>query len=204
MEVYNAEFVISNTDLTKCPKPTLPEFAFIGRSNVGKSSLINMLANKKDMAKTSSTPGKTQLINHFLVNKKIYWVDLPGYGFAKVSQQKRRSWTGMIWNYLEKRENLLLTFLLIDGRHSPQNIDIEFMNKLGEKGIPFHIIITKSDKENQKTIDGNVRLLKETLQKTWEEIPTIHITSAVKRTGSNGIFQSIEEATNWFNQKDQP
>lgn len=201
MEVSSAEFVISNTDIDKCPKPILAEFAFIGRSNVGKSSLINMLANKKDLAKTSSTPGKTQLINHFLVNKNMYWVDLPGYGFAKVSQQKRKSWTGMIWNYLEKRENLLITFLLIDGRHKPQQIDLEFMNKLGEKGIPFHIIITKSDKENQKTIDGNVRLLKEALSKTWEESPMIHVTSSAKRIGSKSIYEAIVDGLNWFKQK---
>lgn len=201
MEVSSAEFVISNTDIDKCPKPTLAEFAFIGRSNVGKSSLINMLANKKDLAKTSSTPGKTQLINHFLVNKNMYWVDLPGYGFAKVSQQKRKSWTSMIWNYLEKRENLLITFLLIDGRHKPQQIDLDFMNKLGEKEIPFHIIITKSDKENQKTIEGNVRLLREALSKTWEESPMIHITSSVKRSGSKSIYETIKDGLNWFMQK---
>lgn len=198
MEVSSAEFVISNTDIDKCPKPNLAEFAFIGRSNVGKSSLINMLANKKDMAKTSSTPGKTQLINHFIINKKMYWVDLPGYGFAKVSLQKRKSWTNMIWNYLEKRENLLLTYLLIDGRHEPQAIDLEFMNKLGEKGIPFHIIMTKSDKENQKTVDGNVSKLKQALKKNWETVPMIHITSSVKRSGKKSIFETMEEGLKWF------
>jgi GTP-binding protein len=150
MDVKFSEFLISNTDIAKCPKADKPEVAFIGRSNVGKSSLINMLSNRTDLAKISSTPGKTQLINHFLINKEMYWVDLPGYGFAKVAQTKRAEWTKMIWNYVENRENLLTLFVLVDSRHAPQQKDIDFINKLGEKGVPFSLIFTKADKESQK------------------------------------------------------
>lgn len=193
MEIYSAEFVISNTDVSKCPKPSLPEVAFIGRSNVGKSSLINMLANKKDLAKTSSTPGKTQLINHFILNKNMYWVDLPGYGFAKVSQNQRRQWTKMIWNYIEQRENLMTLFVLIDSRHNPQAIDLEFINTLGEKGIPFTILFTKTDKSTQKEVSANIDEYKHQLLERWETLPPMFGTSAIKRNGRKEILKFMDE-----------
>ncbi|MFZ4751790.1 MAG: ribosome biogenesis GTP-binding protein YihA/YsxC [Chitinophagaceae bacterium] len=192
MEVKHAEYLISNEDIAKCPTPDKPEIAFIGRSNVGKSSLINMLSNKKELAKVSSTPGKTQLINHFLINKDMYWVDLPGYGFAKVSQQKRHAWTKMIWNYVEKRENLLTLFVLIDGRHTPQKPDLDFINKLGQKGVPFTLLFTKADKETQKEVSKNVQLFKQTLLNQWESLPPIFVTSAVKRLGRKEVLNYIE------------
>lgn len=193
MEIQSADFVISNTEVSKCPKPNLPEVAFIGRSNVGKSSLINMLANKKDMAKTSSTPGKTQLINHFLINKTMYWVDLPGYGFAKVAQTKRKQWTKMIWNYIEQRDNLLTLFVLIDSRHSPQSIDIEFIQSLGEKGIPFSILFTKTDKSTQKEVAANIDQYKRKLLEQWETLPAMFSTSAIKRGGRKEILAYMNE-----------
>jgi len=198
MDVKFAEFIISNTDVTKCPKPDKPEVAFIGRSNVGKSSLINMLSLKKDLAKISSTPGKTQLINHFLINKDMYWVDLPGYGFAKVSQSKRADWTKMIWNYVETRSNLLTLFVLIDSRHTPQQKDIEFVNKLGEKGVPFSIIFTKADKETQKDVSANVSQFKRALLSYWDELPVIFVTSSVKRLGRKQILDFIENLRDDF------
>lgn len=193
MDIYSAEFIISNTDVAKCPKPNLPEIAFIGRSNVGKSSLMNMLLNKKDLAKTSATPGKTQLVNHFLINKNMYWVDLPGYGFAKVSQSKRNSWVKMIWNYVEQRDNLLTLFVLIDSRHSPQQIDIDFVNKLGEKGVPFSLIFTKADKESQKQVNANVSEFTQKLEQYWDELPKHFVSSAVKRSGRQPLLDYIGE-----------
>ena len=176
MEVKSTEYLISSPDVESCPKGTLPEVAFIGRSNVGKSSLINMLSNKKELAKVSSSPGKTQMINHFLINKNMFWVDLPGYGFAKVSQTKRGTWTKMIWNYVEKRDNLQTLFVLIDSRHTPQRMDIDFVNKLGEKAIPFTLVFTKADKESQKEVSEHVSQFKKDfeitiggpLKMTWE------------------------------------
>lgn len=191
MEIKSAEFIISNTDIAKCPNPTMPEFAFIGRSNVGKSSLINMLANKQNLAKTSSTPGKTQLVNHFLINKIMYWVDLPGYGFAKVAQSKRNQWTKMIWEYIEQRKNLCNLFVLIDSRHTPQQNDIDFINKLGEKQIPFSIIFTKADKEVQKNVQANIKSFKNKMGESWEELPLSFLTSSVKRQGRNEILTFI-------------
>ena len=193
MKINTAEFIISNSDVSKCPLERLPEYAFIGRSNVGKSSLINMLTNKKELAKVSSSPGKTQMINHFLINKNMFWVDLPGYGFAKVSQVKRGAWTKMIWNYVEKRENLQTLFVLIDSRHTPQKMDIEFVNKLGEKASPFTLIFTKADKESQKEVSEHVGQFKKELSKTWAELPTIFISSAVKRLARKEILLYIEE-----------
>ncbi len=201
MEVKSTEFIISNTDVSKSPKAILPEIAFIGRSNVGKSSLINMLANKQNLAKTSSTPGKTQLINHFLINKNMYWVDLPGYGFAKVSQTKRGDWTKMIWNYVEKRSNLCNLFVLIDSRHSPQAKDIDFINKLGAKGVPFTIIFTKADKDSQKVVSANISLFKNALMKTWDEMPVAFVTSAVKRSGRKEILDFIEMLRSEYKQE---
>ncbi len=193
MEVKSTEYLISSPDVGSCPKGTLPEVAFIGRSNVGKSSLINMLTNKKELAKVSSSPGKTQMINHFLINKNMFWVDLPGYGFAKVSQVKRGTWTKMIWNYVEKRENLQTLFVLIDSRHIPQRMDIDFVNKLGQKAIPFTLVFTKADKESQKEVSEHVSMFKKELLKTWDELPTIFISSAVKRLARKEILEFIEQ-----------
>jgi GTP-binding protein len=198
MEVKFTEYLISNPDVKGCPKADKPEIAFIGRSNVGKSSLINMLSNKKELAKISSSPGKTQLINHFLINKNMYWVDLPGYGFAKVSQAKRGAWTKMIWNYVEQRTNLMTLFVLVDSRHTPQKMDLEFVNKLGEKGIPFTIVFTKADKESQKEVAEHVAMFKRELLKTWEALPTIFITSSVKRLARKEMLDYIGELSNDF------
>lgn len=200
MDVKHSEFLISNTDPDKCPKADKPEVAFIGRSNVGKSSLINMLSNRTDLAKISSTPGKTQLINHFLINKEMYWVDLPGYGFAKVAQTKRAQWTKMIWSYVEKRDNLMTLFVLIDSRHTPQQKDIEFINKLGEKGIPFALLFTKADKETQKEVSTNVQLFKQQLLKYWESLPPIFVTSSVKRLGRKQVLDYLDILKNQFYQ----
>jgi GTP-binding protein len=191
MEVKSATFVISNTDPTKCPKPNLPEIAFIGRSNVGKSSLINMLSHRTDLAKVSSTPGKTKLINHFLINGNMYWVDLPGYGFAKVGQKDRSAWMKMIWQYVEQRENLLTLFVLIDSRHSPQAIDLAFLQKLGEKGVPFSILFTKADKENQRDVAKNVQEFKTAMLRYWEALPPMFVTSSVKRLGRKQVLTYI-------------
>lgn len=193
MEILHTEYLISSPDITHCPKGILPEVAFIGRSNVGKSSLINMLSNKKELAKVSSSPGKTQMINHFLINKNMFWVDLPGYGFAKVSQSKRMAWAKMIWTYVEERENLQTLFVLIDSRHTPQKMDIEFVNKLGAKAIPFTIVFTKADKESQKEVSEHVSQFKNALLKTWSELPPIFVTSAVKRLARKEMLAYIEK-----------
>ncbi|HNF72582.1 MAG TPA: ribosome biogenesis GTP-binding protein YihA/YsxC [Chitinophagaceae bacterium] len=183
MEITHAEYLISSPDYTKCPAPQWAEIAFIGRSNVGKSSLINMLTQRRELAKVSASPGKTQMINHFIINKNMYWVDLPGYGFARVGKGTRSSWTKMVWDYFEKRENLQTLFVLLDGRHDAQAIDIAFINKLGEKRIPFALVFTKADKENQKTVSANVQSVKKALSATWEELPPVFVTSAVKQSG---------------------
>lgn len=197
MNIKSAKYLISSPDYKNCPKPDRPEYAFIGRSNVGKSSLINLLADNHKLAKTSGTPGKTQLINHFIVensdDSSWYLVDLPGYGFAKVSQSKRRSWQQMIENYLRKRENLVNVFVLIDSRHSPQAIDIEFVNQLGEWKIPFSLVFTKADKETQKEVSKNVKAFLEKLREGWQFLPQHFVTSAVKKTGRRQILESIEE-----------
>lgn len=191
MEVKTIEYLISSPSEAMCPKEKRAEVAFIGRSNVGKSSLINMLSNKKEIAKVSSSPGKTQMINHYLVNKEMFWVDLPGYGFAKVSQTTRKTWTKMIWEYVEKRENLQNLFVLIDSRHKPQKPDLEFVNKLGEKAIPFVLVFTKADKESQKEVSSNVFQFKQSMLQTWAELPPIFISSAVKRLGRKEILAFI-------------
>jgi GTP-binding protein len=193
MKITSAEYLISSPDFSKSPKPDKPEVAFIGRSNVGKSSLINMLAGNHKLAKTSGTPGKTQLINHFLVNGEWYLVDLPGYGFAKVSQNARNRWEQMIENYLRKRENLVNVFVLIDGRHSPQKIDIEFISKLGKWEVPFSLVFTKSDKETQKIVSQNVKLFLDKMRETWQFLPAHFVTSAIKNTGKDKLLKSIEE-----------
>lgn len=193
MEIKSANFVISSPKVDMCPDADRPEFAFIGRSNVGKSSLINMLTNKKNLAKTSSTPGKTQLINHFMINDQWYLVDLPGYGYAKVAKTKRRTWTGMIKNYLLQRENLANLFVLIDSRHSPQKLDLDFVNSLGAWGIPFTIVFTKIDKIKQREVSKNIKNFKSELLKDWEELPPIFETSAVKGTGKMKILEFVED-----------
>jgi GTP-binding protein len=200
MIIRKAAYVISSPDVASCPKADKPEYAFIGRSNVGKSYLINMLTDIKNLAKTSATPGKTQLINHFVVETKSaerspvlnwYLVDLPGYGFAKVSASQRKRWEKMIEGYLRTRETLVNTFVLIDSRHEPQQLDLEFINQLGAWGIPFSIVFTKSDKETQKVVSTNVKLFSEALLSTWEELPPIYITSAEKKTGRKAILTAI-------------
>ena len=225
MTIKYAKYIISSPDYTKCPPPDKPEYAFIGRSNVGKSSLINMLCNFEKLAKTSSAPGKTQLINHFEIfsslpakepevkealkpaakktsytppvvdggTRQWYIVDLPGYGFAKVSQSSRRRWEQMIENYLRKRENLTMVFVLIDSRHSPQKNDLDFLEQLKKWGIPLSIIFTKTDKENQRTVSKNIKDFFTAMKKTWQFLPQYFITSAVKKSGRDKILALIEE-----------
>ena len=193
MDIKSAQFVISNTDLEKCPKGSLPEYAFIGRSNVGKSSLINSLCHKKNLAKTSSRPGKTQLINHFLINGKWHLVDLPGYGYARVSKSQKKVFQSFITSYFEKRKQLINAFLLIDIRHEPQPIDLKFMEWLGENQIPFSIVFTKADKLKPKAQDRNIAHYKqEMLASTWEELPPIFVTSSLHRTGGEEILKYID------------
>ncbi|RTL59621.1 MAG: YihA family ribosome biogenesis GTP-binding protein [Sphingobacteriales bacterium] len=193
MIIKSAVYLISSPDYTKCPKPDKPEYAFIGRSNVGKSSLINLICDNEKLAKTSASPGKTQLINHFIINGDWYLVDLPGYGFAKVSQSSRRRWEQMIENYLRKRENLTNVFVLIDSRHRPQKIDLEFINQLGQWEIPFNLIFTKADKSTQKEVAANVKAFLNEMRKTWQFLPQHFVTSAVKKTGRKEILKFIEE-----------
>ena len=198
MIIKTAEFVISNSDYKKCPVPKIPEYAFIGRSNVGKSSLINAVVNQKYLAKTSGNPGKTQLINHFIVNKKWYLVDLPGFGYAKVSKTKRAKFHDMISNYLLKRTNLMCLFVLIDSRHKPQQIDQEFMQWLAEKAIPFVITFTKGDKLSNTTLTKNTRFYKKEMLKKWKKLPQIFITSAEKKEGMEDIIKFIQELNPQF------
>ena len=193
MNVAHAEFVLSNTKVELCPKSKIPEYAFIGRSNVGKSSLINMLCNRKKLAKTSSRPGKTQLINHFLINKQWHLVDLPGYGYARVSKTQKKTFQKFITNYFIKRKELISAFLLIDFRHKPQNLDLEFMSWLGENFIPFSIIFTKSDKLKEKEIKGNTSNYIKRLEEDWEEVPKYFITSSEKRIGKDELLNYIDE-----------
>ena len=183
---------MSNSDVAKCPKDRLPEYAFIGRSNVGKSSLINMLMQRKSLAKTSGRPGKTQLINHFLVNKNWYLVDLPGYGYARVSKSSKKTFQKFITNYFEKREQMVLAFVLIDCRHEPQPIDMEFMQWMGESGIPFNIIFTKADKLKPKALERNIKTYTEKMLETWEEMPQYFITSASDSTGRDEVLNYID------------
>ena len=206
MVIQSAQYLISSPDYTKCPKPDRPEYAFIGRSNVGKSSLINMLADNHKLAKTSSSPGKTQLINHFdikslpgeghaLNNSQAspwYLVDLPGYGFAKVSQSQRRQWEKMIEDYLRKRENLVNVFILIDSRHSPQKLDLDFIDQLGAWQVPFCLVFTKADKETQKEVSKNVKAFLDAMRKSWQFLPQHFVTSAIKKMGRDKILQFIE------------
>jgi GTP-binding protein len=201
MLIQSATYLISSPSIDKCPKADKPEFAFLGRSNVGKSSLINMVTDHKGLAKISSTPGKTQLINHFEVRsankkgKETKWnlVDLPGYGFAKVSQSQRKGWETMIRDFVQKRETLANLFILIDSRHEPQQLDIDFVNSLGEWRVPFAIVFTKSDKETQKVVHQNVEAFLGKLKEQWDELPPHFVTSAVKKLGRNKILDFISE-----------
>ncbi|MEI7472306.1 MAG: ribosome biogenesis GTP-binding protein YihA/YsxC [Chitinophagaceae bacterium] len=193
MQIKSAVYVISSPDFEKCPPADRPEYAFIGRSNVGKSSLINMLCNNEKLAKTSSAPGKTQLINHFIINKEWYLVDLPGYGFAKVSIRSRNRWEQMIENYLRKRTNLSLVFVLLDARHSPQKIDLDFLAQLKKWQVPFAIVFTKSDKETQRVVSSNVKAFLEAMKKTWQFLPQHFVSSALKKTGRDKILKHVAE-----------
>jgi len=196
--IKTAAFVCSNTRTDKLPPPVRPEYAFIGRSNVGKSSLINMLLNHKGLAKTSQKPGKTQLINHFIVNDDWYLVDLPGYGYARTSKSNRTEWERFIRYYLKNRESLQCVFVLIDSRLEPQKVDIEFCNWLGEEGIPFLLIFTKADKQSAVKTDQNVAKFKKELLKSFEEVPQIFITSAENKLGRDAVLRLIDELNNQF------
>ena len=198
--------MISNPDYAACPLPDRPEYAFIGRSNVGKSSVINMITNNDKLAKTSGSPGKTQLINHFDIESisktgkvvKWYLVDLPGYGFAKVSSSQRKTWEQMIENYLRKRENLAYVFLLIDSRHSPQKLDLAFADRLGKWEIPFCLVFTKSDKESQRTVSANVKDFLSKMRETWQFLPRHFVTSAIKKLGREDMLDFIEASNKEF------
>lgn len=191
MIIKSANFIGSFPRMDMAPASPLPEFAFIGRSNVGKSTLINLLTNRNKLAKVSSTPGKTQLLNFFLINEQWHLVDLPGYGYAKTSQQNRASWGTMIRKYLSGRENLQCTFVLIDSRLTPQKVDLEFINWLGQEGLPFVLVFTKADKSSSTVIQQNMALFKEAMLKSWEEVPQSFITSSVTRTGHEEILSFI-------------
>ncbi|WP_149277489.1 ribosome biogenesis GTP-binding protein YihA/YsxC [Pareuzebyella sediminis] len=199
MNIKSANFIISNTDVSKCPKEPLPEYAFIGRSNVGKSSLINMLTERKSLAKTSGRPGKTQLINHFKINENWFLVDLPGYGYAKVSKKSRKTFQKYITDYFEKREQLVCAFVLVDIRHEPQKIDLEFMEWLGENGIPFCIVFTKADKLKPKVITQNTSAyITQLLSGAWEEAPHYFITSSAHGSGRQELLDYIDTINHRF------
>jgi len=194
MKINTADFVISNTDVSKCPKEQLPEYAFIGRSNVGKSSLINMITNNSKLAKTSGKPGKTQLINHFKINNNWFLVDLPGYGYAQVSKSKRQTFQTFIKDYFLQREQLICSFVLVDSRHEPQKVDLEFMQFLGENSIPFCIVFTKSDKLKLSQLNRNIKIYNKKLTQTiWEEMPPHFITSATDKSGKEELLQFIDD-----------
>lgn len=193
MKIKSAEFVISNSDVTKCPKEKLIEYAFIGRSNVGKSSLINMLMQRKSLAKTSGKPGKTQLINHFLINKNWFLVDLPGYGYARVSKSSKKKFQKFITQYFSKRQQLALAFVLIDCRHKPQKIDLEFMQWMGENQVPFSIIFTKQDKLKPSILTKNIEDYKLKMLESWEEMPNYFITSSSNGSGRDKVLNYISE-----------
>lgn len=191
MTIHTAEFVVSNTNPSACPSPDKPEFAFIGRSNVGKSSLINLLVNRKNLAKTSSTPGKTQTINHFLINGGWYLVDLPGYGYANASRSKSHAWGAMIETYLKKRENLITTFVLLDSRLEPQKIDLDFILWMGSQGLPFAMVLTKADKLSRHQSAATKALWLKKLSEGWEEYPPFFVTSAEDRRGKEDLLTYI-------------
>lgn len=193
MKIKEAAYVISSPSVEQCPKPDKPEYAFIGRSNVGKSSLINMICGRDALAKISASPGKTKLINHFIVNKEWYLVDLPGYGYAKISQSERKKWEKMIEDYLRKRESLVNIFVLIDSRHMPQKNDIEFVNQLGEWQVPFTLVFTKADKEKPGAVDRHVKAFLDTMRQTWQFLPQSFVTSSTKKQGREQILTFISE-----------
>jgi len=193
MEIKEAQFIVSNTDVAKCPAADRPEYAFIGRSNVGKSSLINMLSNKRALAKISGKPGKTRLINHFLINKEWYLVDLPGYGYAKVPKAERLKWEKFLKRYILKRENLYCLFVLIDSRHEAQKVDLDFMEWLGVSGIPFSIIFTKTDKLKPEELEANLKAYEEKMFETWETMPGYFASSAETSAGKDEILAFIED-----------
>lgn len=202
MEIKSAEFIISNASVSKCPDTTLPEYAFIGRSNVGKSSLINMLTNHKKLAKTSATPGKTLLINHFLINKAWYLVDLPGYGYAKRGKKEQENLRQIISSYILHREQMTNLFVLIDSRHEPQKIDLEFIEWLGENGIPFSIVFTKADKSKPMQLKKNIFVFLDTLAEQWEELPPHFVTSSENRTGREEVLDYIDSINESLKRKD--
>lgn len=193
MKITAAEFITSNTDPAKCPESSLPEYAFIGRSNVGKSSLINMLTQRKNLAKTSGRPGKTQLINHFLINNSWHLVDLPGYGYARVSKSAKKTFQKFITSYFSQRKQLIAAFVLIDSRHEPQQIDLEFMQWLGENQIPFCIIFTKTDKLKPKALQRNIQTYSHVMLETWEEMPQYFISSSTSGHGREEILDFISD-----------
>ena len=195
MNIKSARFLVSNQNVQKCPASVKPEYAFIGRSNVGKSSLINMICSNSSLAKTSSTPGKTQLINHFIINDEWYLVDLPGYGYAKTSKSQREKFSDMITDYVQKRENLMCLFVLVDSRHKPQKIDLQFMEMLGNAGVPFAIAFTKTDKLGKEKAQLNVENYKKRLLEDWEETPPLFITSAEKKIGRDEILDFIDDVS---------
>ncbi|MDP4261135.1 MAG: ribosome biogenesis GTP-binding protein YihA/YsxC [Bacteroidota bacterium] len=202
MEIISSHYLISNADYKQCPVPDRPEYAFIGRSNVGKSSLINMLCNNKNLAKTSAAPGKTQLVNHFEIvsddKKKWYLVDLPGYGYAKISQSSRRRWEQMIENYIRKRENLVCLFVLIDSRHEPQTADLDFINRLGKWEIPFVLVFTKNDKNKPAATKRQVETFLSALNENWEEPPPYFITSVINKEGRKPLLDYIDALNKSF------
>ena len=198
MQVNSADFIISNTDYKLCPKASIPEYAFIGRSNVGKSSLINFITNRKHLAKISGKPGKTKLINHFLINKAWHLVDLPGYGYATVSKKQKEEFQKIIFSYLKKRRNLMCLFVLLDCRHSPQKIDLEFMRWLGEKQIPFVMIFTKIDKLGKVPLQKSIETYKTEMLKQWEELPPTFYSSVLKKKGRKEILDFIEQTNLLF------
>ena len=192
MKINTAKFVISNSDVDKCPQDKLPEYAFIGRSNVGKSSLINMMTNNKKLAKTSSTPGKTQLINHFIINNEWYLVDLPGYGYARTSKKTKKVFQKFITDYFVKRSQLVCAFVLVDSRHAPQKIDLEFMEWIGTNSIPFAIIFTKTDKLKKGEWDRNFKVYSSKMMETWAEMPEYFTTSSLHKTGAEEVLEYID------------
>lgn len=201
MKINRAEFVISNTDIKKCPEGKIPEYAFIGRSNVGKSSLINMITDRKALAKTSGKPGKTQLINHFIINGDWYLVDLPGYGYARVSKKDRSNFAKFIYDYLENRPNLVCTFVLIDSRLEPQNLDLKFMNWLGEKQLPFVIVFTKIDKLSSNQLNKNLSKYKTEMLKYWQELPQTFISSSSSGVGQLELLNFISKTNSLVRDK---
>ena len=204
MKIKSAEFVVSNTRVNQCPDSKLPEYAFMGRSNVGKSSLINMLTGRKALAKTSAKPGKTQLINHFLINKNWHLVDLPGYGYAKVSKSTKRTFQKFITKYFEDRAQMICAFVLIDSRHEPQPIDMEFMQWLGEHNVPFCIIFTKADKMKPKALERNINNYQDKMLEVWEEMPEFFVSSATSKLGQDEILDYIEAINTELNSSNSP